>query len=173
MLFTSPSQILPAMQNGCIKAVDLSIKMISIYALWLGIIELMDKSGLGKIISKMLKPIIKLLFKDIDEDTQNIIALNIASNILGMGNASTPSGISAMEKLDTHNGKINRNMIVLTLLNCCSIQIIPSTIISLQIQMNSDNPYYMILPNLLASYITVIFCVLMIFGIEFFKNRKR
>lgn len=172
MLFTNPAGIISVMQNGCTKAIDLSINLISIYALWLGLLELIDKSTLSQKIAKLVKPITRLLFKNIDQETENLLALNIASNILGMGNASTPSGIMAMEKFDNGSGKINRNMIILVLLNSCAIQVLPSTIIGVRIQYGSVSPSDIILPNILASFLTTFIGISIALFIEKIKERR-
>ena len=173
MLFTNPQLIIGCMQNACSEAVDLSINLISVYALWSGILNLVEKSGLSNAIATLIKPITHILFDFDDDETENIVALNIASNMLGMGNASTPSGILAMEKFDKKNGKMNKNTVILLLLNTCAIQIFPTTIIGLRAQNNSLNPSDIILPNLLASFITTFIGICIALIIENFKEKRK
>ena len=159
MLFNNPSQIIISMQNACTSAVELCVKLLSVYALWLGLLEIVDKSGVGKVLAKILSPLIRFLFGNIDEETSNLVALNLASNILGVSNASTPSGIMAMEKFDRGDGKINKNMLIFAIINCCSLQIIPSTLMSMRTIYNSTSASDIILPNLIASYVTTAIAV--------------
>lgn len=166
------SLVLTTMQSACVDAVELSIKLISIYALWLGLLEIVQKSGLSQKLAKLLRPLTNKLFKFNDSETEELVVLNLSSNILGMGNASTPSGVQAMQKFDDGTGKINKNMIMLFLLNSCSLQVIPSTIIGLRVNYGSQSASNILLPNLFASFLTTILAVFICLLIEKVKNKK-
>ena len=86
-------------------AVDIAISLIGIMALWLGIMKIAEQSGLIKIIAKGLRPITLKLFPEVPPDHPAIgsIILNMAANILGLGNAATPLGLKAMEELQELN----------------------------------------------------------------------
>ena len=172
MIFTNPTGILSAMQKGTLNAVNLSINLVAIYALWLGILEIVDACGLSKMLAKLLRPITRKLFDFKDSETENQVAINISSNMLGMGNASTPSGIKAMKGFDDNSGKINKSMIILFLLNSCAIQIVPSTIIGLRVANNSQNASDIFVPNLLVSFTITIIGVLIALFIEKIRRKK-
>lgn len=171
LLFTDPTKILPAMQSGSFKAVELCFNLISIYAVWLGLLELVDKSSLGQKIAKIIRPITHFLFENLDSETENLVALNISSNMLGMGNASTPSGILAMEKFAKFSTKIDKNMIILLILNTCTIQILPTTIIGVRVQYGSVSPADIILPNIISSFLTTFIGIGLVIFIE--RIRKK
>ena len=86
-------------------AVEIAIGLIGIMALWLGTMKIAEESGLIRILSKALRPITIRLFPDVPEDHPAIgsIVLNMAANILGLGNAATPMGLKAMEELQELN----------------------------------------------------------------------
>ena len=176
MIFTAPNMILPTMLSASEKSVKLCISLVSIYAVWLGILKILEKSGFSKKLAKWLSPIINFLFgKGIDENTKGQIAINLSSNILGLGNAGTPSAIKAMQGLDDKSGKINNKMTMLMLLNCLSFQLVPTTIMGLMTNSGSQNASKIILPTILTSIVTgflMITILKLIFKIKGKKNDK-
>ncbi len=152
------------------KAVNLCISLISIYAIWLGILEVLDKSGLSRILAKILKPIIRFLFGKQDDETNEVLAINLSANMLGMGNASTPSGIKAMQMLDDKSGKATPAMIMLTVINSMSLQIIPTTLIGMRIAYKSANPANIIFPIIITSFISTFIAVMLV---KLFYRQKK
>ena len=151
-----------AMFNGTSNAISLSLKLWGIYTLWLGILKITEDTGLDKKLAKLLSPIIKLLFGKKDEYTNNQIAINITSNLLGMGNASTPSGINAISGLDKGSKYATSAMIMLIILNSTSLQLIPTTIVGLRITAGSVSASNIILPTLIATLCSTIFGVFLV-----------
>ena len=115
-------------------------------------------------ITKLLKPVIKSLFKDIkeNEEAQKEISLNLVANIMGLGNAATPLGLKAMNTLQKINDKkdtLSNSMIMLIVLNTASFQIIPTTAIAIRTSLGSNEPTSIIIPvwfATIASAITVV-----------------
>lgn len=170
MLFVSPSSCISSLLTASEKAVNLCISLISIYAIWLAILEIVDKSGLSKIIAKILKPIIKLLFGNQNDETSEVLAINLSANMLGMGNASTPSGIKAMTLLDDGSGKPNKAMIMLVVINSMSLQLIPTTLIGMRVAYGSTNPSDIIFPIIITSIVSTILGIVMVK--IFYRNKK-
>lgn len=171
LLFSSPENIMNIIFTGTEKAVTLSYSLISIYAFWLGILEICDVCGLNKKLAKILNKPIDFLFNHPDNNTKQEIALNFSSNFLGMGNASTPSGINAMKGLDDGSGKINKAQTLLLLLNTSSIQLLPTTVIGLRISSGSVNATNIIIPTMLSSIIATTSGILLLFFIEKLKSK--
>ena len=154
LLITNPSAVLAEMIGASASTLELCIELCAIYAVWLGIVELVEISGLGEKLAKLLRPLIKKIFKIDDHETQKIIAMNVSANMLGIGNASTPLGIKAMKKLDDGSGKANFAMIMLIVVNATSIQLLPTTVIGLRASAGSTSSADIILPTLIATTIT-------------------
>ncbi|HIA79665.1 MAG TPA: nucleoside recognition protein [Candidatus Marinimicrobia bacterium] len=118
-------------------AVEIAISLIGIMALWLGTMKIADESGLIQIIARGLRPITIRLFPDVPDDHPAIgsIVLNMAANILGLGNAATPLGLKAMEELQELNSKkdtATNAMCTFLAINTSSVQIIlPATVVGL------------------------------------------
>ena len=138
------------------SAVNLSITMLGTMCLWSGIINVATNTNIMKIMNKMLKPIIKVLFPEIRENqkAQNEISMNMVANILGLGNAATPLGLKAMETLQEENKnkqELSNSMIMLIVVNTASIQIIPTTIIAIRSSLGAENPTSIIVPVWIAT----------------------
>jgi len=111
-------------------AVKLAIGLIGIMALWLGLMQLAEKSGLIKPIVKLVQPLLRWLFPSIPKDHPAFgsISMNMAANILGLGNAATPLGIKAMQQLQSLNTDKNTasdEMCMFLALNTSSVQLLP------------------------------------------------
>ncbi|MBE5735431.1 MAG: hypothetical protein E7361_03200 [Clostridiales bacterium] len=161
MLVVDPENAFNTMLSGSEQALNLSIKLLAVYALWLGILQIIEDTGLDKVFAKWLNPIIRWLFPNVDEYTSGQIAINLTSNLLGMGNACTPSGINAIAGMYKGGKVINSNMALLVVLNTTNIQLIPTTIIGIRILHNSVMASSIIIPTIITSAVSVVFGVLM------------
>ena len=118
-------------------AVEIAIGLIGIMALWLGTMKIAEESGVIQIIARALRPITIRLFPDVPEDHPAIgsIVLNMAANILGLGNAATPLGLKAMEELQELNPNkdtATNAMCTFLAINTSSVQLIlPATVVAL------------------------------------------
>lgn len=175
LLFVNPSSVIGEMTNASMDVLTLMVNLLAVYTVWLGLLEIVDATGLGEKLAKMLHPLIRWLFKIDDKETEKFIALNMSSNILGLGNASTPMGIEAMKRLDKGTGKITAPMIMLLIVNATSIQLLPTTVVGLRAQAGSVAPTSIILPTFLGTLIT---CITAIFATKlcekiFFRKRVK
>ncbi len=147
------------------KSVDLIISLLAIMAFWTGLMRIVEKSGVLNKISLILKPIIKLLFKDVENDHKaiNAIILNIAANMFGIGNSATALGIKAMEEMQRTNNNKKRatnSMCMFLIINVSSIQLIPLNVIKLRADAGAANPTDVIIPTLIATTFSTIVAVL-------------
>lgn len=172
IIIKSPEILLSTMVSASEKSVTLCISLIAIYAVWMGLLKILDDTGFSKKLAKWLSPVIGFLFgKGIDEYTKSQIAINMSSNILGLGNAATPSAINAMKGLDDGSGKINKPMTMLMVVNCLSFQLIPTTIMGLRVASGSTNASSIIFPTILTSIITGVVTITILKLI--FRARKK
>lgn len=173
LLITNPSAVLSEMIGASASSLKLCIELCAVYAVWLGMLELLEASGLSQKLAKLLRPIIRKIFKVEDEQAQKYIAMNLSANMLGLGNASTPMGIKAMQSLDDKSGKANFSMIMLIVINATSIQLLPTTIIGLRTSAGSTNPADIILPTLLATILTTILGIVLVHLIDKILRKRR
>lgn len=173
LLITNPSTVLSEMLGASASAFELCIQLVAIYAVWLGILELVDASGLSNKLAKFLRPLIKKNFKVDNEEAQKMIALNVSANMLGLGNAATPMGIKAMQSLDDKSGKANFAMIMLIVINTTSIQLLPTTVIGLREAAGSTNSSDIILPTLISTFVTTLLGIVLVHLIDKIKRKCR
>lgn len=150
------SLVASAVIEGASDGVTLVLGMLGVMCFWTGIMEIAEKSGVIRFISRILRPVTKILFKNLNknEPAMGAIVMNMAANLLGMGNAATPLGLRAMQLLDERNGgrkRASREMCMFVLVNTASIQLIPTTVILLRQNMGSASPGEIIFPVWLVS----------------------
>ena len=87
-----PSKVLTGMLTASNNAVKLSLELCAVYAIWMGIFTILEKSGLSKKLSKLLSPIINKIFgkNNLSEESKKYVSMNISANLLGMSGAATP-----------------------------------------------------------------------------------
>ena len=173
LLVTNPSAVLAEMLSASASALELCIQLCAVYCVWLGIIELVEASGLGEKLAKLLRPLIKKIFRVESQETQKLIAMNISANMLGLGNASTPMGIKAMQALDDGSGKANFAMIMLIVVNATSIQLLPTTVIGLRASAGSANPADIIFPTLIVTFLTTVLGIVLVFTLDKLLRKKK
>ena len=173
LIVSNPGCVLNEMISASSSALNLCIELCGVYAVWLGLLELVDKSGLADKLSELLRPIIKKLFKTKDAETEKTIALNLSANMLGLGNASTPTGIKAMRRLDDGQPVASASMIMLIIINATSIQLLPTTVIGLRQVAGSANASDIIFPTLLSTIVTTLSGILLAILCEKIRKRRR
>lgn len=149
------------MLSGGEKAISLSLKMVVIYAVWLGIFGIAEKTGITTKLAKKLTPLNRRLFGDIPTDANGFISLNLSANALGIGGATTPTGIKAVKLLSAEkNGEYATALFFV--LNATSVQLIPSSIIALRSSYCAANPSDIILPTLLSTLLSTVIGVILV-----------
>lgn len=152
--------------EGAGEGITLCITLCGAMCFWSGIMEIASKSGAVDALAKFLKPITKLLFPKLRQDSKAMRAIvtNMTANILGMSNAATPLGIRAMELLQKENTDKKRassEMCMFVIINTASIQLIPTTLIALRSSCGSSCPTEIIVPIWITSTITLVVGVIL------------
>lgn len=140
------------------EVITLSMTLVGTMCLWCGLMEIVKNTSIMKKIIRMLRPVLNWLFPESknNEEAMENISMNTISNILGLGNASTPAGIKAMESLQEKNKnkqKLSNSMLMLIVLNTTSIELIPTTVIAIRTSLNAQNPADIIIPIWFATII--------------------
>ena len=176
----TPQEVMDAGINGAKNAVEFIISVGGMICMWSGILEIAKEGGLLKTVNKIIYPIMKLLFPKLDKNSESLehITANVSANLLGVGNAATPAGIKAMELFDKINktpDTANEEMGIFTVMNTASIQLIPTTIISMRSAYGSVNSQKVIIPILVSSFCALfcaIFAMKVINRIKWGNNRQ-
>ena len=163
--FINNTNISSEMLSSASTSIELIFSIIPVICLWLGIMNIAKKSGLLDKISKLLTPILKIIFPEIPKNSPcyTYIGTNIIMNMLGLGNAATPFGLKAikeMQELNKQKDTASRSMITCLILNTASVTIMPTTIISMRILHKSVSPEsiipYIIITSTLSCIIGLI-----------------
>ncbi|NLZ28678.1 MAG: nucleoside recognition protein [Firmicutes bacterium] len=142
------------------NAVAVAILLVSVMTFWLGIMKIVEKSGLIDAVKTFLRPLALFLFPRLPHEhpAMNAILMNMSANLLGMGNAATPFGIKAMEemqKLNEHPTRASDEMCTFLAINTSSLTILPSTIIALRVANGSANPTEIVGTTIIATFCSV------------------
>jgi spore maturation protein A len=158
--------VVNAIMSGAELSVKVAFSLIGIMAFWLGIMQIAEKSGIIKFISKLIKPITKHLFNELPEDSPAIgdIAMNFTANAFGLANAATPFGLKAMEELQKVNDKkdtASNSMCLLLGMNTAGFQLVPTTVLAILVGIGYKNPTEIIAPTLLVTIIAFTFAIVL------------
>ncbi len=159
-------EVVNSVMSGAELSVKIAISLIGIMAFWLGIMKIAEKSGVIKFISKLLRPITRVLFDEVPENSPAIgdIAMNFTANAFGLANAATPFGIRAMQELKevNHNKDTASNSMCLFLaMNTAGFQIVPTTVLAVLIGIGYKNPTEIIAPTLLVTTIAFLSAIVL------------
>ena len=156
--FTSPDKILPTMIGATNSSLSLSFELLAIYSVWLGILGIVENTKLSIGLSKMLSPLIDLLWgkNSMNNQAKKYLSLSLSTSVLGIGGASVPLGIKAVEQMDNKTGIITFPMIMTIVFASSGVQLIPTTVMGMMISSGSSNPAFIILPTILSGLVTTV-----------------
>ena len=162
IVVTAPEQALMVMMGASASGVQMSIEFLGIYAIWLGILQVLDDTRLSHKLSQLLSKPIRMIFGQTNPETEKNICLNVSSNILGLGSAATPFGIKAMQGMDNGSELATKGMIMLVVINSTGIQVLPTTVIGLRALAGSVSPSCIIWPTVVATFVPTIIGILLV-----------
>ena len=161
----SPGSVVGTMMEAAKMGITMCIEFIGIYAVWMGLMQVMDDCKLSHKLSKILSKPVQYIFGKTDEETNKNICLNIASNIIGIGSAATPYGIKAMQGMDKGDKRATRGMIMLVVINSTGIQLLPTTVIGMRAMAGSVSPSCILWPTIVSTFIPTLLGVLLVAAI--------
>ncbi|MHB1418573.1 MAG: nucleoside recognition domain-containing protein [Bacillota bacterium] len=146
-------------------AVTIAFELIGLMALWLGLLKIAEEAGLVRLLARIVKPVTTNLFPSIPRDhpAMGAIIMNLSANILGLGNASTPFGLKAMQELQSLNKnpeEASEAMCTFLALNTSCITLIPATIIGIRSAAGSHNPTEIVGPTIFATTLSMVVAVI-------------
>ena len=141
------------------EAISLGITMAGAMAFWGGIMRIAERAGMIERIAHRMNPLLQFLFPSVprDSDARTHIATNMVANMLGLGWAATPAGLSAMKelkKLDARSGRATDAMCDFLILNISSLQLIPVNIIAYRGEYGSVRPAAIVGPAMIATLVS-------------------
>lgn len=139
------AEVSAAALGGCGEAVTLALRLTGAICLWNGVMNVAKECGLTSAVSRAFRPAMRRLFPDEPPDSPAVAAMtmNMAANLLGLGNAATPLGLAAMKELRARSPlseTATDDMVTFVVLNTASLQLIPTTVAALRLQAGSASP---------------------------------
>ena len=151
-------QVAAAAMEGAEAAVELCLSMAGILCLWMGVMEVMRRSGLAEGLSRLLRPVLKRLYPEFAKDraVMDSISANVSANLLGLGNAATPLGMEAARLMSRRTpGVASDGLCMLVVCNTASIQLIPATVAGVRAAAGCETPFDILPAVWLASALSV------------------
>ena len=145
--------------DGAAAGVELCLSMMGVLCLWMGVMEVMERSGLAAGLSRLLRPGLRRLYPDFagDKKTMDAVSANLSANLLGLGNAATPLGLEAARLMAERTpGVASDGLCMLVVCNTASLQLIPTTVASLRAAAGSANPFDILPAVWLASAVSIV-----------------
>lgn len=157
--------VVQAVTDSAKLGFEISLGLAGILALWLGIMNVATESGLMNVIARALRPVMCRLFPEIpaDHPAMGAMILNIAANMLGLGNAATPFGLKAMkelQQLNTHVHTASNAMCTFLAINTSSVQLIPATAIAFLAANGATSPSSIIVSSLIATMASTVVAII-------------
>lgn len=154
-------KMVDATSDSAKTAFEVSLGLTGVLSLWLGIMKIGEKAGMVNMLARMLSPVFTKLFPDIPKNhpVMGSIFMNIASNMLGLDNAATPTGLKAMaqmQELNTKKDTATNPMIMFLVLNTSGLTIIPTSILAVRSACKAAQPTDVFVPILLATTIATL-----------------
>jgi len=155
----APGRLVNALWQAADLAVDVSLGLIGVLALWSGLFRLAEASRMADHISSRISPVFRRLMPEIEHNpaASAPVSMNLAANMLGLDNAATPLGLKAMEQLQKTNlqpAVASDSMIMFLVLNTSSVTLVPVTVLLFRAQQGAADPAAVYLPLLMATTIS-------------------
>ena len=145
--------------EGATAAVELCVSMAGIMCLWTGVMEVMDQCGLSAALARLFRPLLRRLLPEAsrDEETLAAISANLSADLLGLGNAATPLGVRAAQRMQALSGAAHASdeMCLLVVMNTASLQLIPSTVAAVRARLGAAHAFDILPAVWLASACSV------------------
>ncbi len=161
----APMQALAAgMVESAKGSVTLALGLIGIMAFFLGLMKVAEAGGLLVIIARLLRPLLGRLFPEIPagHPAMGAMVMNLAANVMGLGNAATPFGIRAMQELDRlnpHKGSASNAMVLFLAINTSSVTLLPTGVIALRAAAGSADPAAILPTTLFATLCSTVVAI--------------
>lgn len=144
-LLGNGSAVAAAVPQGAQAGITLAVSLAGSICLWTGVGKLMEHAGITGFLARMIRPLLKRVFPSSDQDPvlANSLSANICANFLGLGNAATPMGIQAAQRLAEYrkDGIASDELCRLVVLNTASIQLIPANIAAVRASLGCATPF--------------------------------
>jgi len=151
----------------CKGAVNLSLGLIGIMALFMGLLGIAEVAGGIRFLSRIVGPFFSRLFPEVPpgHPAMGHMVMNFSANFLGLDNAATPFALKAMESLqdlNTDKDRASNSQIMFLCLHQSGLQLIPVSVIALRASMKASNPTDVFIPIVIATFAATLASMLIV-----------
>jgi spore maturation protein SpmA/spore maturation protein SpmB len=142
----------------CWVAVEICLKLIGVLALFIGFMNIAEKAGGIRLLSKIVGPFFSKLFPEIPKGHPSMghMIMNFSANLLGLDNAATPFGLKAMEslqELNTNKEVASNSQIMFLCLHAAGLNLIPVSVIAVRAANHASDPTDVFIPCLIVTFV--------------------
>lgn len=164
-------EVMDASIESAKSAVQVAIGLLGMMALWLGLMRVLRDAGLMSALARSLAPIMRRLFPEVPSDhpAMGAMIMNIAANMLGLGNAATPFGLKAMQELDSlnaHRGVATNSMALFLAINTSGVAVMPLGVIAVRASLGSQDAAGIFVPTILATACSTVVAIIVAKGLQ-------
>ncbi len=144
VILGNASALSSAVLTGAQAGINIAVSLAGSICLWTGVGKLMEHAGLTGMLSRLLRPLLGRVFPSVKKDStlENHISANVCANFLGLGNAATPMGIQAAQRMaQGRNGIASDELCRLIVLNTASIQLLPTNVAAIRSGLGCGSPF--------------------------------
>lgn len=147
------------------SSVDIVFGLIGIMVFWMGLMKVAEESGLTEKIALVVKPVMTRLFPDVpaDHPALGAIVMNLAANVLGLGDAATPFGLKAMKELQTLNKTkdiATDSMVMFLAINTSSVTLIHTTVLAMRASAGAEMATDVVGPIIVTTIISTLTAII-------------
>jgi len=171
------TEVTAAALDSAKEAVALCVTILGVLSMWTGLMKIAERAGLITNLAEKMKPFLIFLFPELPKGHSafKYIATNFIANVLGLGWASTPAGLKAMEamqQLNTNKKMATKSMRMFMVVNMSSLQLVTVSIIAYRMQYGSANPSEIIGPGILVTAISTVFAIIFCKVLDAFEGNR-
>lgn len=168
----NPQAVLSVCVDSGAQALSTALGLCGVYCLWMGVFQIAEDCLLVEKLAKCFQALNNFLYGNVSRVASRYVSLNLASNLLGVGNAATPSAIEAIKEME-RGEKLSRKGAMLFVVNATGVQLVPTTVIGLRAALGSANAADVVLPNLISTLATSVVGVALVFLFYGSAQRER
>ena len=174
----TPDAVGKAAMEAAKSSVDLAIGLAGYIILFTGLMKIVEEAGGLALMARVIRPVLVRLFPDVpaDHPAMGAIIMNLAANVLGLGNAATPFGLKAMKELDTLNkekGTATNAMVLFLAINTSGVAVLPTGIMGVRALAGSVDPASIFPTTLLSTSLNTVAAVVVCKLLERWGRFKR
>jgi spore maturation protein SpmA len=171
LIFFGDTEIFKTIIDGVFSSAGISVQiaigLIGVMALFLGFLNIGEKAGAVRFLSRIIGPFFNKLFPDVPKNhpAMGHMVMNFSANLLGLDNAATPFGLKAMKSLQELNPSkdtASNAQIMFMVLHASGLTLIPVSIIAQRAILKSQDATSIFIPCMIATFAATVVALVVV-----------